>query len=137
MPPHVIRCPMPCDPWGANQAPSSVAGRIKHHKRKVAVRDVVTMCARSYCSKYRHRHHRDIRPLPRSSVHVTIPFSTNRRRDPHNYTSTVVKAVVDGLRAAGVFVDDTAEHVVVIDPTLVVGGDLIITITPLPDRTTT
>lgn len=54
-------------------------------------------------------------------VHVTIPFTEARRRDPHNYTGTVVKAIVDGLVLAKIVPDDTAEWVEVMDPTLVVG----------------
>jgi len=56
---------------------------------------------------------------PPSTVTVTLPFKTNHRRDPHNYTGTVVKAIIDGLVLAGLFEDDTAEYVTVADPILV------------------
>lgn len=54
------------------------------------------------------------------TVQATLPFATRRRRDPHNYTGTVVKSMVDGLVSAGVVPDDTAEWVTVMDPVLVV-----------------
>jgi hypothetical protein len=53
-----------------------------------------------------------------TTVRVSIPFKTNRRRDPHNYTGTVVKSIVDGFVLAGVWPDDTAEWVTVLDPEL-------------------
>lgn len=54
-------------------------------------------------------------------VTVHLPFKTNRRRDPHNYVGTNVKAIVDGLVDAGLLVDDTAEYVQVNEPVLAVG----------------
>lgn len=60
------------------------------------------------------------RPLVPITVQVVLPFRTNTRRDPHNYTGTVVKAVVDGLKDAGIVPDDTAEWVTVLDPECVV-----------------
>ena len=53
-------------------------------------------------------------------VTVTIPFPRNRRRDPHNYCGTVVKAVIDGLVLAGAWEDDTPEYVRHIEPVLMV-----------------
>jgi hypothetical protein len=58
------------------------------------------------------------------TVQVTIPFRTNRGRDAHNYTGTVVKAVVDGLVKAHIVPDDTPDWVTVLDSTLVVVGPL-------------
>jgi crossover junction endodeoxyribonuclease RusA len=52
------------------------------------------------------------------TVHVTLGFDTDRRRDPHNYTGTVVKAVIDGLVDAGLWPDDTPEWVTVTEPAL-------------------
>jgi crossover junction endodeoxyribonuclease RusA len=54
------------------------------------------------------------------SVQVTLPFRQGARRDPHNYTGTVVKAIVDGLKNAGLVPDDTADWVTVLDPIIVV-----------------
>lgn len=57
-----------------------------------------------------------ISDLPgRWEVTLRLPFATLRRRDPHNYTGTVVKAVIDGLVRAKVWPDDTPEHVTVKD----------------------
>lgn len=50
------------------------------------------------------------------TVQVVIPFRRNARRDPHNYTGTVVKAVVDGIVRARIVPDDTAQWVTVLDP---------------------
>lgn len=58
--------------------------------------------------------------LKLSEVTVYLPFKTNRRRDPHNYTGTNVKAVVDGLVTAGVWKDDNPRFVRVMEPVLVV-----------------
>lgn len=57
-------------------------------------------------------------------VLVILPFERKARRDPHNYTSTTVKAIVDVLVAEGLVPDDTAEWVRVLEPELVVGKDL-------------
>lgn len=46
---------------------------------------------------------------------MVLPFRTAGRRDAHNYTGTVVKAVVDGLVRAGIVPDDTPEWVTVLD----------------------
>lgn len=58
-------------------------------------------------------------PIP-VTVQAVIPFRGHRRRDPHNYTGTVVKAIVDGLVRAGVVPDDTARWVTVIDSQLAI-----------------
>ena len=55
----------------------------------------------------------EARPI---TVQVVLPFRTNARRDPHNYTGTVVKAVVDGIVRAGLVPDDTPDWVTVLDP---------------------
>ena len=59
-------------------------------------------------------------------VTVTIPFTQNRRRDPHNYCGTVLKAIIDGLVHAGVVPDDTPEWIGHREPRLVKGGDVIV-----------
>lgn len=45
----------------------------------------------------------------RVKVSVTLSFPRAGRRDPHNYTSTVVKTIVDALVRAGLVPDDTPE----------------------------
>lgn len=74
-------------------------------------------------------------PGPPSRVQVTIPFTSLRRRDPHNYTGTVVKWTIDGLIHAGMWPDDTPEWVTVVDPILIVDKDLtvVVTITPIDE----
>lgn len=65
-------------------------------------------------------------PLPTMAhVQVTLPFVTKQKRDAHNYTGTVVKSIVDGLRDAHLLVDDDTEHVTVADPILDVGGRVV------------
>ena len=61
-----------------------------------------------------------------STVEVFIPFTTNRRRDPHNYVGTVVKWIIDGLVYAGAWPDDTPEWVTVLEPVLVKYPDLLV-----------
>lgn len=56
--------------------------------------------------------------IARIGVLVSWQARGARRRDPHNYSSTTVKAVVDGLVAAGVVADDTGDQVVVYDPVI-------------------
>lgn len=57
-------------------------------------------------------------PQPPSTVLVELPFDrASSRRDPSNYLPAV-KAIVDGLVDAGLWVDDTAEFVSVEEPVL-------------------
>lgn len=56
------------------------------------------------------------RPTGPITVQVVLPFRGAARRDAHNYTGTVVKAVVDGIVRAGLVPDDTPEWVTVLDP---------------------
>lgn len=51
----------------------------------------------------------------RTAVTVVLPVRGHYRRDPANYYPTV-KAVVDGLVAAGVWPDDTPDYVTVAEP---------------------
>lgn len=46
-----------------------------------------------------------------SIIRIGIPVVDNRRRDPHNYCGTVLKAVIDGLVMAGAWPDDTPDFV--------------------------
>ncbi len=64
------------------------------------------------------------------SVQVVLPFRTKQRRDPHNYTGTVVKALIDTLVREGVWEDDTPEWVTVLDPVIQIGGDAKVILTP-------
>jgi hypothetical protein len=49
-------------------------------------------------------------------VQVSLWFRTKHRRDPHNYTGTVVKVIIDTLVRSGVWPDDIPEYVRVLDP---------------------
>lgn len=68
------------------------------------------------------------------TVHLALPFARNARRDPHNYVGTNVKAVVDGMVAAGIVPDDNPDWVTVLEPALTVQPDpprvAVLTITP-------
>jgi len=54
-------------------------------------------------------------------VEIHLPFRTKQRRDPHNYTGTNVKAIIDTLVRCGVWPDDTPEWVRVMDPIILIG----------------
>jgi len=75
------------------------------------------------------------------TVQVDLPFRGTRRRDPHNYTSTTIKAVIDGLVDAGVIPDDTPEWATILDSTVSVTRDprtaLVATVTIQPRSPTT
>lgn len=77
------------------------------------------------------------------TVEVHIPFPDNRRRDPHNYSSTVQKAVIDALvhevemlgrhRVVvweGCWPDDNPEWVKTLEPVLYRGTECRIRIVP-------
>lgn len=55
--------------------------------------------------------------LPPCWVHLTLPVRDSRRRDPMNYAPTL-KACVDGMVDAGLWVDDTPEYVTCVEPKL-------------------
>lgn len=52
-----------------------------------------------------------------ATVTVVLPVKGNYRRDPHNYLPPV-KAIIDGMVAAGVWPDDTPTWVKVNEPIL-------------------
>jgi crossover junction endodeoxyribonuclease RusA len=51
----------------------------------------------------------------RCVVSLSLPVADNRRRDGHNWVSTL-KPVVDGLVDAGVFPDDSTPYVLTLEP---------------------
>lgn len=106
-----------CAPWSINQE------RTKHwswrSKRVRWWRDTANVWAR----KAQHG------AQPPAVIHVTLPFDRGARRDPSNYLPAV-KAIIDGLVDAGLWPDDTPEWVTVAEPSLAVGGNVIVTITP-------
>lgn len=120
-----LEFPVPAKPWSTNQDrnlnPYERAGRIKQWKG--ATRLV-----------YWQAH--SLKGLEAyfggpGLVRVHIPFSQKRKRDPHNYCGTVVKAVIDGLVMAGAWPDDTPEHVGHREPVLYKGDKVIVEITPM------
>lgn len=111
----------PCPPWSVNER--------RHWAAEGRDRKLWKTLARLRAEDYLLR--RTLPGLRPSNVSVTIPFPGPGRRDPHNYTGTVVKAIIDGLVAAGCWPDDTAEYVTVIDPTLTVhGGEVVVEASP-------
>lgn len=124
-----ISFPLPARPWSVNE-------RI-HWARRADLtriwRGTTTMHTRAWHARNRSvwNRHKD-RP---ALVCVEIPFPDRRRRDPHNYAGTVVKAIVDGLVDAGLWPDDTPDWVTVADPTFTVdrsygGGSVRVRIWP-------
>lgn len=51
-------------------------------------------------------------------IEVTFSFATKRKRDPHNYVGSVVKAMIDQLVHEGVWPDDDPRWVSVVEPVL-------------------
>lgn len=79
---------------------------------------------------YRQTYVRNVDDLPSPvRISVTLPFARAGRRDAHNYTSTVVKAVIDSLVSAGLVPDDTPEWVTVSDPILTIDPELRVIVT--------
>lgn len=72
-------------------------------------------------------------PQPPGIVQIWIPFKDKRRRDPHNYCGTVLKAVIDGLVMAGLWPDDTPEYVGHREPIVYKGDKVIVRVTPRQD----
>lgn len=120
-----ISFPLPCKPLTMNQrmhwaqkAKATKAWRLTAHLTAlVGVRNGTHTC-----------------PLPRSIVQLDIPVrSLKVRRDPSNWYPTI-KACVDGLVDAGLFSDDSSEHLATTEPRFHQGGDLVtVTITPIGD----
>jgi len=109
--------PPPDKPWSTNQDrtlnPYTRADRIATWKGATMV------TYKSWCVQNKRR-----RSLVPSLVRVHIPFAQNRRRDPHNYCGTVVKAIIDGLVNAGAWPDDTPEYVEHLSPVLYKGDEV-------------
>lgn len=64
------------------------------------------------------------------SVQVCLEFSTNRRRDAHNYTGTVVKTIIDTLvTRCALIPDDTPQWLTVLDSKLTIVDTLPLTCT--------
>jgi hypothetical protein len=112
---HEFAFEVPDKVWSTNQDrnlnPYARAERI------LAWKTATQLGWASYCNR-----RGTTRKLEPSLVRVSIPFKQRRRRDPHNYCGTVVKAILDGLVLAGAWSDDTPEYVEHLAPSLPVGG---------------
>lgn len=117
----ILRFPPPDKPWSVNEIPPTVSAKIRRSKQKATWRDAAFYEARKALGPGWRRD-----GLPPSTVTVQIPFPTNRRRDPHNYVGTVVKAIIDGMVLAGCWPDDNPDYVTVIEPKLTVGREVVV-----------
>lgn len=89
------------------------------------------------------RQHKYVRDKP-CTVEIHIPFTDKRRRDPHNYSSTVQKVVIDALVRQtealpnghqvvvwdGCWEDDNPLWVKTLEPVLYEGTECKVRITP-------
>lgn len=114
----------PTKPWSTNQERN-----LHHYDRAELIREWHGATRLAFTS-YRNRNGISV-PLPRGVVQVTIPFNAKRRRDPHNYCGTVVKAVIDGLVSARAWPDDTPDYVGHRESILYVGDTVHVTISSL------
>lgn len=115
----ILSFPAPTTPLSINKA----KGRHWAANRKLCQPwwEMTVAAARQGLVREWHRNQSGLRPI---SVQVELPFRTAAaRRDPHNYTGTNVKAVVDGLVRGGLVPDDGPEWVTVVDPALVIQRD--------------
>lgn len=115
--------PSPDKPWSTNEDrnlnPHKRADRIKTWK------EATVLGYLSYVNRNRMKKAREP-----SLVRVSIPFSQNRKRDPHNYCGTIVKAIIDGLVLAGAWEDDTPDYVEHLPPALYKGDAVYVEIFP-------
>ena len=122
--------PPPAKPWSTNQDrnlnPYDRADRIKQWKQTVQW----VWHGASSNEEIGAMGEWPEEPTP-MLVELTIPFTKNRKRDPHNYCGTVLKSVIDGLVIAAGLPDDTPEWVGHREPKLVKGETVWITLTPL------
>ena len=106
-----IRFPLPSAIWSTNDE-----RKLHHYDRAERIKEWKTAVRYHYQRIYGRS------PQPPSVIQITIPVKDRRRRDPHNYCGTVLKAVIDGLVQAGAWPDDTPEYVGHREPILVVGA---------------
>lgn len=134
----VLEFPAPSLPLSENRSRSlhwAARNRLLHPWRDAARTScVATPATRGVLRRLRAE------PVP-VVIDVTLPFRTGQRRDPHNYVGTNVKAVVDGLVAAGIIPDDNPEWATIREPTTTIQRDrqrqmvARVTITPRKDTT--
>lgn len=108
----VLEFPAPAEPLSMNDKDNRGFGRAKQAWRDTAYFRWIEAFPGKGPSERRA-------PSP-AEVFMTIPFATNRERDPINWARTV-KACVDGITLAGAWPKDTPEYVTQHIPTLVLG----------------
>jgi len=106
--------PLPDKPWSTNEDRN--LNPYARSERIAAWKDSAQLAWSSFCNREKRS---KLAPRP-ALIRIVIPFDTRRRRDPHNYCGTVLKAVIDGLVRAGAWPDDTHEYVEHLAPYLVV-----------------
>lgn len=122
----LITFPKPEEAWSINQ------DRKIHWSARSRLKKAWKHTAWGYAIQAKGTAHPGFTHLDPSLIRVLIPFSKAGRRDPHNYTGTVVKAIIDGLVLAGFWPDDTAEWVEVADPVLIIDSDALVQIHIIP-----
>lgn len=116
----VLTFPAPAEPISTN-----AANRLHWAARKKVTdpwRDLAILVARHSLAAYA-RDLGEVWPVQPVNIRMDLPFRTARRRDPHNYVGTVVKATVDGLVRGGIIPDDAPEWASVMEPTLSIQRD--------------
>ena len=116
--------PPPDKPWSTNKDRT-----LNQYERAALIstwKGVAQVMYGGWCAKNAHT-----RALPPSLVRVHIPFTVNRRRDPHNYCGSVVKAIIDGMVNAGAWPDDTPNYVEHLSPVLYKGDEVKIEMFPM------
>lgn len=107
--------------FNAPAAPLSInQGNTMHWAKRRRILEPWGDLAWVHARNYRTRN--GYTPVP-VEIQPAYQFRNARRRDAHNYTGTVTKAIVDGLVRAGLVPDDTPEWVTVLDPILTLNRD--------------
>jgi hypothetical protein len=106
-------------PWSTNQDRN-----LNKYKRAERIREWKSAARVAFIGYMNYHHPGHSRLLNPAIVQVTIPFTVDRIRDPHNYCGTVLKAVIDGLVKGGAWPDDSPEWVGHREPILRKGGEV-------------
>ena len=101
---------------------------MHHHER---AQRILAWKEAAYLAFRQHRVVFHVPPPEPLLVTIEIPFTTNRKRDPHNFCGSVLKAVIDGMVRAGVVPDDKAEWIGHREPRLVKGDMVVVELEPL------
>ncbi len=126
-----IEFPLPDKIWSTNQdrnySPHTRHRLIQNWKETTGWAWKASGIRKTFCVGGQHNLCCHLSP---KIVHVKIPVKDSRRRDPHNYCGTVVKAVIDGLVNVGVWPDDTPEYVGHREPELYKGELVVVELWP-------